>query len=455
MKIKKLVAGGLSILLSIGMISFSSEYAMVTHAAIPPDIKSQGAAVYNANTGEFLYEKNGDRQFYPASITKIMTTLIVLEQANLNDTVVFSRAATTNLEAGATRLGVSEGDKMSVRDALYGTMLASANEVSNGLAEYVGGSIAGFSSMMNARAREIGATNTNFVNPSGLNNQNHVTTAKDMARIAAEAFRNPDFRVIAGTKVYNFPAIKTKAEVTPIKMHHRMVNGSDNYPGVIGGKTGYTRSAGNTLVTCAERNGVRLIVVVLKSPSTHYADTRALLDYGFEVATTGGVNISSKDTGAKNAVVKAKQETKAVVESTSQAQVAIADSAKVDAAPKSISTSDIRAENYGPGMAPDIGWKESNGNWFYIKSDRSSARAEVLNINGEKYWFDSNGYMARGWRQDTSGAWYFMEDSGAMNASAWIKYNGLWYYFGSDGKMLTNTTTPDGYTLNSDGVWVS
>ena len=296
MKIKKLVAGGLSILLSIGMISFSTEYAMVTHAAIPPDIKSQGAAVYNANTGEFLYEKNGDRQFYPASITKIMTTLIVLEQANLNDTVVFSRAATTNLEAGATRLGVSEGDKMSVRDALYGTMLASANEVSNGLAEYVGGSIAGFSSMMNARAREIGATNTNFVNPSGLNNQNHVTTAKDMARIAAEAFRNPDFRVIAGTKVYNFPAIKTKAEVTPIKMHHRMVNGSDNYPGVIGGKTGYTRSAGNTLVTCAERNGVRLIVVVLKSPSTHYADTRALLDYGFEVATTGGVNISSKDT---------------------------------------------------------------------------------------------------------------------------------------------------------------
>jgi len=188
MRIKKLVAGGLSILLSIGMISFSSEYAMVTHAAIPPDIKSQGAAVYNANTGEFLYEKNGDRQFYPASITKIMTTLIVLEQANLNDTVVFSRAATTNLEAGATRLGVSEGDKMSVRDALYGTMLASANEVSNGLAEYVGGSIAGFSSMMNARAREIGATNTNFVNPSGLNNQNHVTTAKDMAPIAPGRF---------------------------------------------------------------------------------------------------------------------------------------------------------------------------------------------------------------------------------------------------------------------------
>ena len=129
--------------------------------------------------------------------------------------------------------------------------------------------------------------------------------------------------------------------------------------------------------------------------------------------------------------------------------------AKVDAAPKSIATSDVRAENYGPGMAPDIGWKESNGSWFYVKSDRTSARAEVLNINGKKYWFDADGKMAKGWRQDTSGSWYFMEDSGAMNSSGWLKYNGLWYYLGSDGKMLTNTTTPDGYTLNGDGVWVS
>ena len=80
----------------------------------------------------------------------------------------------------------------------------------------------------------------------------------------------------------------------------------------------------------------------------------------------------------------------------------------------------------------------------------------MLTINGKKYWFDSDGNMARGWRQDTSGSWYFMEeDTGTMNASAWLKYNGLWYYFGSDGKMLTNTTTPDGYVLNSDGVWVS
>ena len=181
-----------------------------------------------------------------------------------------------------------------------------------------------------------------------------------------------------------------------------------------------------------------------------------MLDYGFEIASTGGVDIASKDVSVKKSITgAAKKEVVARTESAQQVQVTNADSAKVDAAPKSIATSDVRAENYGPGMAPDIGWKESNGSWFYVKSDRTSARAEVLNINGKKYWFDADGKMAKGWRQDTSGSWYFMEDSGAMNSSGWLKYNGLWYYLGSDGKMLTNTTTPDGYTLNGDGVWVS
>ena len=461
MEIKKIIAGGLSIILAVGAISFAPGNGMVTYAATPPSITSQGAALYNANTGEFLYEKDGNKQFFPASITKIMTTLIALEQADLDDTVVFSKSATTNLESGATNLGVVEGDRISVRDALYGTMLASANEVANGLAEHVGGSIPGFANMMNARAVEIGAKNTNFVNPSGLNSQNHKTTAKDMALIAAEAFRNPNFRAIASTRYYTFPATKKNRENT-IAMHHKMIQINDNryYPGVIGGKTGYTKSAGNTLVTCAERNGVRLVVVILKSQGTHYTDTRALLDYGFAIASTGGVDIASKDVSVKKSITgavvqAAKTEVVARTEAAKEPQIAKADSAKVDAAPKSIATSDLRAENYGPGMAPDIGWKESNGSWFYVKSDKTSARAEVLNINGKKYWFDADGKMAKGWRQDTSGSWYFMEDSGAMNSSGWLKYNGLWYYLGSDGKMLTNTTTPDGYTINSDGVWVS
>jgi len=447
MRLKKIISTGLAVVLSISVISFVPE-CTVAYAATPPSIGAQGAAVYNANTGEFLYEKNGDTQFAPASITKIMTGLLTVEQANLDDTVYFKSSAVANLDSGATTLPVRAGDSMSVRDALYAMMLKSANEVSNGLAEHIGGSVAGFSNMMNNRARELGATHTNFVNPNGLNNQNHKTTAKDMALIAAEAFRNPTFRAVAGSGSYTFTATNSKSAPSSVKMHHKMVTGEISYDGVIGGKTGYTKSAGNTLVTAAERNGIRLVVVVLKCSGTHYDDTKKLLDYGFSIASSGGINIDSKDTGraiAKNQAVSAKQ----------AQNITMADSAKVELAPKQIRTSVMKSENYGPGMAPDVGWKENNGNWFYIKSDNTSARAEVLNINGKKYWFDADGRMARGWRQDTSGSWYYMEDSGAMNSSSWLKYNGLWYYLGSDGKMLTNTTTPDGYALNSDGVWVS
>ncbi|MBS6930977.1 MAG: D-alanyl-D-alanine carboxypeptidase, partial [Lachnospiraceae bacterium oral taxon 082] len=128
MRLKRIISTGLAIVLSVTVISFVPE-SIAVYAATPPSIGAQGAAVYNANTGEFLYEKNGDTQFAPASITKIMTGLLTVEQANLDDTVYFNSSAVANLESGATVLPVRAGDTMSVRDALYAMMLASANEV--------------------------------------------------------------------------------------------------------------------------------------------------------------------------------------------------------------------------------------------------------------------------------------------------------------------------------------
>lgn len=460
MKFKRIISGGVSVLVLLASIAtFSFNNVTTAHAVEPPQIAAQGAALYNANTGEFLYEKNGDKQFYPASITKIMTALLTLEKADLDDTVVFSRSATTNLERGAVTLKITAGDRISVRDALYGMMLKSANEVANGLAEHVGGSISGFASMMNARARELGAKHTNFVNPNGLNNQNHVTTAKDMALIAAEAFKNPNFRKLVGTTAYTFPATIATGSPTVIGMGHKMIYESDSryYPGVIGGKTGYTRSAGNTLVTGAQRNGVRLVAVVLKSPSSHYTDTKALLDYGFSIAAKGGIDIASKDKDVQKSITgelakAAKNETDNVT--VVEVNNVVEKRKDIDnIVTETQSASETKA--YGPGMLSNTGWQESGGKWAYVKSDNSFAKSEVLNINGQKYWFDTDKYMATGWRQDSTGAWYYMGSSGVMELSSWLIYNGLWYYLGSDGKMLTNTTTPDGYYVNSDGVWVS
>ena len=130
-----------------------------------PEVAAEGAVLLNAATGEVLYGKNQDQQFYPASITKVMTALVVLEHCNLNDTVTFSKTATTNLESGAVALGVSEGDQLTVEQSLYGLLLKSANEIGNGLAEHVSGSVSAFADLMNTKAKELGCKNTHFANP--------------------------------------------------------------------------------------------------------------------------------------------------------------------------------------------------------------------------------------------------------------------------------------------------
>ncbi len=361
-----------------------------------PEIQSEGAVVMDAATGRILYEKNGGTQYYPASITKLMTALLVIERCNLDDTVTFSAKATTNLEAGAVSLNITEGDKLTVRQCLYALLLKSANEVANGLAEHVAGSNEAFAKLMNEKAASLGCTNTNFVNPHGLNNSNHYTTARDMALIARAAFQNDTLRTIDTTLSYQFPATK-KGKAKTLTMGHKMMYTTDSryYPGIIGGKTGYTSLAGNTLVTGAERDGVRLIAVVLKSKNSHYADTKALLDYGFA---------AMKNTGGS------------------------------------------------PSATASNGWKQDSSGWYYIKSDGTRASGEWLNIGGSDYWFDSNAYMATGWRQFSNGAWYYFRSSGAMAVNYWAKNRDNWFYLGSDGVMLKNTTTPDGYYVDGSGI---
>lgn len=255
-----------------------------------PEVAAEGAVLLNAATGEVLYGKNQDQQFYPASITKVMTALVVLEHCNLNDTVTFSKTATTNLESGAVALGVSEGDQLTVEQSLYGLLLKSANEIGNGLAEHVSGSVSAFADLMNTKAKELGCQNTHFANPHGLNNENHKTTPYDMALILRAAVANDTFRRIDTTTSYEFPAIKNAGART-ITMGHKMMYKTDSryYEGIIGGKTGYTSKAGNTLVTAVERDGVRFIVVVMKAKGTHYTDTKAMLDYGFALHAAGKI----------------------------------------------------------------------------------------------------------------------------------------------------------------------
>ena len=251
-------------------------------------IQADGGIVMEAGTGTVLYGKSMDQPYYPASITKILTALIVIESCDLDEIVTFSHDAVYNVEEDSSSAGIDEGDQLTVRDCLYALLLASANESANALAEHVSGTREAFADLMNQRAASLGCTGSHFANPSGLNDENHYTTAHDMARIAQAAIQNPTFVEICSSRTYRLPNMK-RAPVEkypdgfPIANHHKMWNRNDAayYNGAFCGKTGYTSLAGNTLVTCAKRGDMTLIAVVLNGHLTHYTDTKAMLDFGF------------------------------------------------------------------------------------------------------------------------------------------------------------------------------
>ena len=278
---KRLFSLFLCLCLSIGVFTIRALAAPEWPSDV--SIQADGGIVMDADTGTVLYGKNMDQQYYPASITKILTALIVRERCDLDEMVSFSHDDVYNVEAGSSSAGIDEGDVLTVRDCLYALMLASANESANALACHVSGSREEFAKLMNEKAASLGCTGSHFANPSGLNDENHYTTAHDMALIAREAIKNPEFLAINGTRSYKLAPTKRTPEGGYVANHHKMLNKNESvyYPGAFAGKTGYTSLAGNTLVTCAKKDGMTLIAVVLNGHQSHYSDTKAMFDFAF------------------------------------------------------------------------------------------------------------------------------------------------------------------------------
>ena len=384
-----------------GQSQVSAEAKAAADAIAKPTISAEAGILYDVTNGRVLFEKNADEKLAPASTTKLMTALLVLEKANLDDKVTFSKTAVTNLESGAVKIGLVEGDQVSVKDSLYALLLKSANEVANGLAEHVSGSISVFAELMNARAAELGCTNTHFVNPNGLNSDQQYTTCRDMAKIAAAAFANKTLCEIDSTLSYKFPATKAAAART-ITPGHKMLypNDSRYYAGIVGGKTGYTSKAGNTLVTCVEKNGVRMVAVILKSKSTHYEDTKKMLDYGYQYVNTE----------------------------------------------KSGSTSAGKQTTAGH-------WVQDNGSWRYEFADGTKAVGTIYTIDAADFGFDTDGKMVTGWKMFGT-EWHYFETNGKMIKSAWRQDSDKWFYLDAEGKIAKNTTIDNKYVVGADGAWV-
>lgn len=274
-----------------------------------PSINTPTAIVMEVNSGAVLYDKNSDEVNYPASITKIMTTMLALEYCDLDEVVTFSADAVFKNEGNTSHIARDLDEQMTMEQCLYAVMLESANECAYAVAEHVGAKLGGdyqtFIDLMNEKAKELGCTNTNFANANGLPDEDHYTSAHDMALIAAEAYKNETFRIIIGTRSYQIAPTNKHDEITPLNNHHAMLSYYKTnkylYDYCTGGKTGYTDVAGSTLVTYAEKDGLSLVCVVMRTNSVdQYLETTSLFEYCFQNFTAHSLSETGENEVGSN-----------------------------------------------------------------------------------------------------------------------------------------------------------
>ena len=251
-----------------------------------PAIGAEAAILMDANTGAILYEKNIHAKLYPASITKLLSTYIAVQECELDEMVTFSEEAVQSIHWWEdANMGVYAGSKLTVEEVLYGILVGSANEAAYAIAEHISGNLEDFSVLMNKTAKELGCNNSNFITPNGIHDDNHYTTAYDMALIAKAFFSNETLTKMSATTRFDVPVtedqpregiiLTAKSQLHPGKTYA--------YSSLIGTKTGYTDQSRQTLVSCAEKNGLKLICVILKEEMpAQYTDTIELFDYGFD-----------------------------------------------------------------------------------------------------------------------------------------------------------------------------
>ena len=260
-----------------------NEYFIEENFIEAPTIVAEAAILYDVDNEEVLYEKNADEKMYPASLTKIMTTLIACEQGNLDDVLTFSSNC-KNIPGDSSVYGVKVGESVTVRDSLHMLMLVSGNDVGVGIAEHISGTELEFAKLMTQRAKEAGANNTNFVNAHGYHNENHYTTARDMMLITVQGLKNEDFVDVWEAKEYTVPQTNKSYGARKITNIHRMLNRDYDqyYPYALGGKTGFTDDAGRCSITTAKKDGRTFLCIIMKSnKANQFKDAETLFEFGF------------------------------------------------------------------------------------------------------------------------------------------------------------------------------
>ena len=261
-------------------------------------MQSEAFVLMDGDTGQVLFERSMNGRIYPASTTKVMTALLALEKGSLTDIITMSHDAVFSVGRDTSHIALDENEQLTLEQALYGLAICSANDAANGIAELIGGSMPEFARQMTAKAKELGALNTNFANAHGLHDENHYSTVYDMALIMSAAIKIPEFTKIFSAVSYTMPPTNRQPESRPFNRKNSLIEGPNKYNGVIAEKTGWTGDAGFTYVAAAKRSG-RTLIVAIKSPSEsiRWEESAVLFDYGFNEFTPLSYNAAefSKD----------------------------------------------------------------------------------------------------------------------------------------------------------------
>ena len=258
----------------------------------PPEIHAASAVLADIDTGQVLFALDPNEERPIASVTKIMTALLVVERADLTDVVTVSENAASGQVSGISGLGLEAGERIRVNELLYALLLQSANDAALALAEHVAGSVDAFIDEMNARAEQLGMTHTRFTSPNGLDDAGY-SSAADLVRLTRAAYRRPGFASVVATRFHTVESFDAKPRIVQNRNVLLWL-----YPGAIGVKTGFTSPAGFCLVAAADRGDERLVAVVLGEPAEPFSDAAALLNYGFDAFERGELIRAGQDLGS-------------------------------------------------------------------------------------------------------------------------------------------------------------
>lgn len=312
---KVLIVLTLTIFVLIGNIGTFGTYVLANNTNSGPDINAESALLIDNKTNKVLYSKDMNRKMFPASTTKILTAILVLENHSLDEKVTASYNAVMTIPSGYSTASIQIDEVLTVEQLLELLLVHSANDAANVLAEYTGGSIDSFVAMMNTKINELGLSDTHFTNPYGLQDNNHYTTAHDLAIIMQYCLKNDDFRKIAGQASCAIPSTNKSEPRKYSSTNELLIAGNSNYyPNLIAGKTGYTSEAGECLVSAAYNDNLELVNVILNS-NNRFKDTRSLYNYGYtnfsiknivnekDIITNVEVKNATKDTKNLNLLV--------------------------------------------------------------------------------------------------------------------------------------------------------